>query len=244
MRFVLVHGGFHGAWCWERLIPELEARGHQAVAVELPGHGTRAGEAASLAGYRDAVVELIEPGDVLVPHSMGGFVATVAADAAIDRVRHIVYLAAGLPLEGQPMTSAGAGHLSRRASTVELTADGRAMTFRSDQDAIDFFYHDCSPELARWACSKLTPQPMAPMMEPISIPRFWEAQLPRSLILCREDRAGGVDAAGLARATARFGVEPFWMDGSHSPFFSQPAACAELIVEATTRAPIGPLLPN
>ena len=244
MRFVLVHGGFHGAWCWELLIPELEARGHQALAVELPGHGTRANEEASLARYRDAVVELIEPGDVLVPHSMGGFVATVAADAAVDRVRHVVYLAAGLPLEGQPMTSAGAGHLSSRASTVELTDDKRAMKFRSDQDAIDFFYHDCSPELARWACNKLTPQPLAPMLEPISIPRFWEAQLPRSLILCRQDRAGGVDEAGLGRAIARFGVEPMWIDSSHSPFLSQPATTADVIIEAAGRSAPGPLRPN
>jgi pimeloyl-ACP methyl ester carboxylesterase len=244
MRFVLVHGGFHGAWCWARLIPELEARGHQAVAAELPGHGTRAHEEASLTGYRDAVVELIEPGDVLVAHSMGGFVTTIAADEAIDRVRHVVYLAAGLPIEGQPMVAAGAGHLSRRASIVEPVDSGRAMRFRSDEDAIDFFYHDCSRELARWACSKLTPQPLAPMIEPISIPRFWQAQPPRSLILCRQDRASGVDEAGISRAAARFGVEPFWMDTSHSPFLSQPAACAELIIEATGRPPIGPLSPS
>lgn len=243
MRFVLVHGGFHGAWCWERLLPELEARGHRAVAVELPGHGTRVDEEASLAGYRDAVVELIEPGDVLVPHSMGGFVATLAADAAIDRVRHIVYLAAGLPLEGEPMTSAGAGDPSTHAVVVGRTEDGRAMKFRSDEDATAFFYHDCPPGLAKWACSKLTPQPLAPMTETISVPRFWDAQPPRSLILCRQDRAGG-DAAKVARTITRFGVEPFWMDTSHSPFLSQPVACAELIVEAVARPPIGPLSPS
>jgi pimeloyl-ACP methyl ester carboxylesterase len=244
MRFVLVHGGFHGAWCWERLIPELQMRGHAAVAVELPGHGTRVDEASSLAAYRDAVVELIEPGDVLVAHSMGGFVTSVAADAAIDRVRHIVYLAAGLPIEGQPMTAAGAGHLSTRKSVVEPEPDGRRMRFRCDQDAIDFFFHDCSPKLAHWACSKLTPQPLAPMLEPISIPRFWQAQLSRSLILCRQDRAASVDAAGLARSSARFGVEPFWIDTAHSPFLSQPAACTELILESIGRPPIGPLRPQ
>lgn len=242
MRFVLVHGGFHGAWCWDLLIPELEKRGHSAVAAEFPGHGKRVDEAASLAGYRDAVVGLIEPGDVLVGHSMGGFVTSVAADAAVDRVRHVVYLAAGLPIEGQPMMAAGAGGTGHR-DDIEAIDGGTKMRFRSEKAEIAFFYHDCPSELARWACGMLTPQPLAPMMEPISIPRFWEAQLPRSLILCRQDRALSSEA-GVQKAIERLGVEPSWIDTSHSPFLSQPAACAELIIEATSRTPTGQLRPR
>ncbi len=237
MRFILVHGGFHAAWCWDLLLPELELRGHTAVAVDLPGHGPRVDEEATLAGYRDAVVDLIEPGDVLVGHSMGGFVTSIAADAALDRVRHVVYLAAGLPLEGQPMYAAGAGRLSSQDDIIELVDGGRRIMFRTDEAATAFFYHDCSPEIAAWACGRLTPQPLAPMLEPISVPRLWEADLPRSLILCREDRAGG-DAEAAAGTVARLGVEPLWMETSHSPFLSQPSACAELVIEATTRPPI------
>ena len=245
MRFVLVHGGFHGAWCWEKLIPELQKRGHEAVAIDLPGHGKRVNEEATLAAYRDAVVEVIEPGDVLVGHSMGGFAVSVAADATTDRLAHVMYLDAGLPIEGQPMKSAGAGNLSGRASAIEIIDEGRRMRFTSDEAATAFFYHDCSPELAHWACSMLTPQPLAPLMEPISIPRFWAANLPRSLILCRESRSGsGGGEASLKQTAARLGVEPFWMDTSHSPFLSQPGACAELMLEAIQRAPIGPLRSN
>ena len=184
-----------------------------------------------------AVVDVIEPGDVLVGHSMGGFVTSIAADAALDRVRHVVYLAAGLPLEGQPMYAAGAGRLSSQDDIIELVDDGRRIMFRTDEAATAFFYHDCSPEIASWACGRLTPQPLAPMLEPISVPRLWEVDLPRSLILCSEDRAGG-DAESAAGTVIRLGVEPLWMGTSHSPFLSQPAACAELIVEATTRPPI------
>lgn len=241
MRFVLVHGGFHGAWCWDLLIPELERRGHTAVAVDLPGHGKRAQEDATLAGYRDAVVEVIEPGDVLVGHSLGGFTVSVAADAAVDRVRHVVYLAAGLPIEGQAMHAAGAGRASGSGSLVELSDDRQRSTFRSAKAAIDFFYHDCSPELARWAYGMLTPQPLAPLTEPISIPNFWDADLPRSLILCRQDHAVGGD---VDRTIARMGVEPLWIDTSHSPFLSRPAECAEVILEATARPTVGPLSPR
>jgi pimeloyl-ACP methyl ester carboxylesterase len=242
MRFVLVHGGFHGAWCWERLIPELQKRGHEAVAIDLPGHGERAQELPDLAAYRAAVVEVLQPGDVLVGHSMGGFVTSVAADAAIDRVSHIMYLAAGLPIEGQAMMAAGAGGLSGSRAVVEAVDQGRRMKFRSMEAAAEFFFHDCSRELVEWACSKLTPQPLGPMMEPISIPKFWAAQLPRSLILCRQDRAASDKGAGYERSIARLGVEPFWIDTSHSPFLSQPGRCAELMIEATRRAPTGPLM--
>jgi pimeloyl-ACP methyl ester carboxylesterase len=244
MRFVLVHGGFHGAWCWERLIPELGKRGHEAVAIDLPGHGKRVDEEASLAGYRDAVAEVIEGGDVLVGHSMGGFVVSVAADVAAERLSHVMYLDAGLPIEGQPMTAAGAGDLSGQISSIEVIDDGRRMRFCSNEAATAFFYHDCSPDIAQWACSKLTPQQLAPMMEAISIPRFWAADLPRSLILCRHSRSSSAGEAGTKQTIARLGVEPFWMDSSHSPFLGQPGACADLMIEAIGRAPIGPLRPS
>jgi pimeloyl-ACP methyl ester carboxylesterase len=84
-RFVLVHGAFHGAWCWDRLTPELERLGHTAVAVDLPGCGDRLGEKASLASWRGALRDVIEDGDVLVGHSMGGFVISLAADEVPDR---------------------------------------------------------------------------------------------------------------------------------------------------------------
>ena len=101
MRFLFVHGGFHASWCWERTIAELAALGHDGVAVDLPGHGALVDQESTLANRRDAIVALMQPGDVLVGHSGGGFDATLAADARPDLVSHIVYLAAALPREGR-----------------------------------------------------------------------------------------------------------------------------------------------
>ena len=100
MRFVFVHGGFHAAWCWDYTIAELERRGHEAVAVDLPGHGARVDDALdtwTIPNRRDAIVKVLRPGDVLVGHSGGGFDAKVAADAATGLISHVVYLAAALP---------------------------------------------------------------------------------------------------------------------------------------------------
>ena len=104
MRFVLVHGGAHGAWCWDLLVPELSALGHQAVTPELPGHGARQRETATVDGYRDAVLEYLEPGDVLVGHSLGAPVAVMAADR-FPNLEHLCILAGQLPVDGRPLHS-------------------------------------------------------------------------------------------------------------------------------------------
>jgi pimeloyl-ACP methyl ester carboxylesterase len=258
MRFVLIHGGFHGAWCWVRTVPELERLGHQAVAIDLPGHGTRRDERSTLADRRDAIVAVLEPGDVLVGHSGGGYDITRAADAAADLVRHLVYLAAGLPLEGRTVLEATGG-----STTVGEGGDEEVTRLMSDETGMlsfiqpdergrmkcidfeavrGFFYHDCDEATARWAFDRLTPAPVEFLVEPVSVPEFWQADLPRSYIRCLQDRAK--PHAMSEDVTRRLGVSALSIDTSHSPFLSQPRQLAELLVQATTTSPIGPLLPD
>jgi pimeloyl-ACP methyl ester carboxylesterase len=231
MRFVLVHGGLHGAWCWERVVPELEALGHEAVAIDLPGHGERVREKATLATYRGAVVEVIEDGDVVVGHSMGGLVVSMAADEVPDRIGRLVYLAAAIPIEGKapnetmPFDDIG---LAQITSLVETPEQGTCFMMTDFEKTVDFLFHDCSPEDQRWAFEHLTPQPMEPSISPIHVPRFWECSIPRNFIVCTEDRTHALkyDNEGMARLglTTCLG-----MTTSHSPFISRPAELAKLL---------------
>jgi pimeloyl-ACP methyl ester carboxylesterase len=77
MHFALVHGAFHGAWCWDRLRTELERDGHSTSAVDFPSEDPDAGAGR----YADLVVEAIPKGEdvVLVGHSLGGLTIPVAA---------------------------------------------------------------------------------------------------------------------------------------------------------------------
>ena len=251
MRFVFVHGGFHAAWCWSRTITELERLGHEGVAVDLPGHGARVDEESTLANRREAIVSVVRAGDVLVGHSGGGFDATLAADAATDLVSHIVYLAAALPREGRSYPEAMA---MRDAEDGEFEADvgemlgylhfsdDGAMTFADFEGTWKYFYHDCDEATARWAYERLGPERFGDTtITPVSIPRFWAADLPRSFILCLQDRSM---PRWLADTVARrLGVEQLTIDTSHSPFMSRPRELAELLVRATTTTPVGPLDP-
>lgn len=252
MRFVLIHGGFHGAWCWNRTIPELENLGHEAVALDIPGHGERVHEEATMAGRLDTVLAVLRPGDVLVGHSGGGLEITRAADAAPELVRSVIYLAAALPLEGQLMQEAlvyrddGSTEVDYDVTGMlkhlRINEDG-SMAFADFKGAWELFYHDCDEATARWAYDRLTPEKAGDTATtPISVPHFWKAQLPRSFIVCRQDRA---QPRWLADVTARrLGVEPLAIDTSHSPFLSRPAELAQLLVRATTTRPVGPLRPN
>ena len=252
MRFVLVHGGFHGAWCWSRTIPELEGLGHEAIAIDIPGHGERIHEEATMANRLDAVLDVLQQGDVLVGHSGGGLEITRSADAAPDLVGHVIYLAAALPLEGRLTqeslvyrddgSAEGDYDVTGMLEHLRFNDDG-SMEFATVEGARELFYHDCDAATARWAFERLTPETAGDTATtPISVPRFWEAELPRSFIVCLQDRA---QPRWLADVTARrLGVDSLGIDASHSPFLSCPAELAHLLVHATTTKPVAPLRPN
>lgn len=254
MRFLFVHGGFHAAWCWERTIDALAELGHQGVAVDLPGHGVLVAQESTLANRRDAILAALQPGDVLVGHSGGGFDMTLAADAAPDRVAHLVYLAAALPREGRTYPEAmamrddrelGAGFdadVGEMLSYLSFGEDG-SMTFADFEGAWKYFYHDCDEQTARWAFDRLGPERFGDTtVTPVSVPAFWAAHLPRSFIVCEQDRSM---PRWLADTVAhRLGVQQLSIDSSHSPFLSRPRELAELLVHATTTKPVGPLIPH
>jgi pimeloyl-ACP methyl ester carboxylesterase len=258
MRFVLIHGGFHGAWCWSRTIPELERLGHTAIAIDLPGHGQRRDERSTLADRRGAILEVLERGDVLVGHSGGALDITIAADSAPEKIGHLIYLAGGLPAEGRTILDLLGGqkaapsssgerveHITSKESGLRRIARPNA---QGRLECVDFagvhdiFYHDCDEATARWAFAHFTPAPIEFLVETISIPNYWKAALPRSYIRCLQDRA--TVTAQHAVYVDRLGVEPLTIDTSHSPFLSRPRELAELMVKATATTPLRPPRPN
>jgi pimeloyl-ACP methyl ester carboxylesterase len=249
MRFVLIHGGFHGAWCWSRVVPELERLGHEGVAIDLPGHGERKDEERTFDGRLAVTRSVMQEGDVLVGHSGGGFDITMAADAAPDLVSHVIYLAAAFPREGRTMSESLVqrdGAIESIDAVDEVTGmmqylsfgENGSMWFNAAEGARQLFYHDCDDATVEWAFERLTPEAPGPDVDrPVTVPRFWEADLPRSYIICSEDRAQPRWLADLN--SGRLGVEPLMIGGSHSPFLSRPSELAELFVHATTTKPIG-----
>ena len=101
MTFLLIHGAWHGAWCYGKFISVLESRGENAVAIDLPGHeaGGKPGWGISMDDYASAVCDAASKIDGpvhLVGHSMGGLVVSTAAEKMPEAFTSLTYLAAFL----------------------------------------------------------------------------------------------------------------------------------------------------
>jgi pimeloyl-ACP methyl ester carboxylesterase len=177
--FVLIHGGCHGAWCWEPVIERLTAHRHDATAIDLPGRGATAGRLATvtLDEWIEEVASAVAAAGVpiVVAHSMGGVPCSAFAERHPDAIRGLVYLNALIPRDGQAglpllLDEAGPGCALSNADTVLVAKDGASLTVPPDL-ALEAFYGRSAPHLAEPAADRLCPEPLAPLMTPISLGR-------------------------------------------------------------------------
>jgi pimeloyl-ACP methyl ester carboxylesterase len=228
--FALVHGAWHGAWCWARLAPELERRGHRTVAVDLPCDDP----AATFADYADGVVRALDETDedvVVVGHSLGGM--SIPLVAARRPVRALVYVCALVPIPGASM----ADQLRAEPDTfvpgyeagLAPPDESRARRWADFAVAWETMYGDCKEADARWAFERLRPQATGAYRVPCPLGAL--PPVPSRYVVCAEDRV--VDPGRGRRAAAeRLGVAPVELPGSHSPYLSRPAALAVVLDEA------------
>jgi pimeloyl-ACP methyl ester carboxylesterase len=225
MDVVLVHGAYHGAWCWDFLRPELERLGHRVITVDLPITDPTLGAA----DYATTVVNAI-PNDsvpVVVGHSMGGLVVPLVA--AARPVQRLVFLAAMMPVVGRTANDVRAAEAidSRIVPrTAEWTDLGDGVWMIGPTTATELFFHDAPKATARWATQRLRPQSYRIFDETTPL-AAWPDVESRSIV-CREDRT--LDPEWVRRAAReRLGVEPVEIAGGHSPFLTRPSDLARII---------------
>lgn len=233
--YVLVHGASHGSWCWQRVTPLLEERGHRVTAVDLPGNGHDDIPPAEVtldtyAGHVCRILEQQPEPALLVGHSLGGLSISRAAELCPDRVRALVYLTALLLRPGEafiPVTSESGGVrealLTRTSWDV---ADDLSHVVYKEELAQHRFYNDCAPEDVAWAKSMLVPQPAAPIVTPMATTEANFGRVPRVYIECLKDQALVPERQRemYANLPCRRVIS---MDTGHSPFLSAPEELAE-----------------
>jgi len=191
--FVLVHGGGHGGWCWERVAEPLRAAGHLVLAPSLTGLADRShllSPAIDLVTQIADIVNLLNWEDlkdvILVGHSYGGMVITGVADRARERIGHMVYYDAAHPKNGtplwpmpaaapaQPAQSAGQGNASPRSrgpnpAAMVRNVNGVDLILFPDKQFINGALGVTKAEDVAWLMAKLTPHPAKCFFQPLNL---------------------------------------------------------------------------
>ena len=202
--FVLIHGAGSDSWYWHLVEPELRARGHDVVAVDLPCDDDSAG----LGEYTDAVVDAIgdRPDDVVVvAQSLGGFTAPLVCERV--PVRLLILVAAMVPAPGE---SAGEWW----ANTMHEFPDGPIE---------EVFLHDVPPDVAAESAAHVRGESRKAFEEPWPLERW--PDVPTRFLLCRDDRLFPPDFQRRVVAE-RLGIVPDEMDGGHLPALAHPKELA------------------
>ena len=217
---VLVHGAFHGGWCWEPLLPELAARGVDAVTVDLP-LTTLNDDAAAVV----AVLDTLDGPVTLLGHSYGGAPITVAGNhPAVER---LVYLTAMAPDDGQNATGTDVEIGDDFMSAFRLAANGLPEV--DPARAPEIFFPDVDPVTAAAFAARLRPGNTggADLVERAA----WHDR-PSTYIVCEDDP---ILLADSQRAiAARIGATVHTLPGDHSPFLARPAELAAILTAIVT----------
>jgi len=237
---VLVHGSWHGAWCWRRVLPRLRAAGVEAHAVTLTGVGERAhllSRDITIATHVQDIVGLIEAEElasvVLVGHSYAGNLITCAADrlqrAHPGLLKHLVYLDAGIPDPGKSWSSPHAPE-----TVAKRVAEGQASGGLSFPPPDASVFGLSGPD-RDWVNRRQMPQPFGIYQEPLQFDPALVWAVPRTFIDCTDPPLATIDAA-----RRRVGSEPGWqlfeLATGHDPMISEPEALSALLLRIHAQA--------
>ena len=236
--FVLVHGAWHGGWCWQRVTKALQQDGHRVHAVTLTGLGERAhllSASITLDTHVEDVLKLIEAeeleGVVLAVHSYAGMVGTAVADRMGQRLRHLVYVDAVLPKPGESWSSTQSS--ATQQQRLAAAQASHHFTFPPPDPEV-FGLMDADRE---WVQRRQTPHPGNTYQAPLQFDAQRVAAVPRTFVSCTQPAL-----ATIAPSRLRARDPQFWngawlpkahyveLQTGHDPMISEPAALVRILL--------------
>jgi pimeloyl-ACP methyl ester carboxylesterase len=231
--FVLIAGAWHGAWCWVKVAPLLEALGHRVLTPELPATGADPTDPASITldSWAQFVADIVEkePEPVtLVGHSRGGIVISRAAELAPENLRRLVYLSAYLiPVRGSLAETARTDVDSLVPPNMIPAAGGVTCSLRAEVIRPALF-GQCTDEDYDFALARMSPEPLKPLVTKLVLTTERFGRVPRAYVECLQDRT--VTLRAQRRMQAHLPCEQVVaIDSDHSPFLSRPEELAILL---------------
>lgn len=226
---VLVHGSFHGGWCWDPIASDLRDAGHEVYTPTLTGMSERHHLVSPQIGLEvnvQDVVGVLEYKDltdvVLLGHSYGGMVITGAAEHCADRIARLVYLDGFVPSDGQSCWDINP---HSKARWEERTAASDSTWLCPPPDPADRY--EVSAADAEWQRAGMTPIPLRTHEERIQIPEERAADLPRTYIDCTE-----YDSFDhMARKAREEGFELREIETGHAPYMTAPDELTGILLD-------------
>lgn len=235
--YVLVHGGWHGGWCWKRVTPFLRDSGHTVYTPTLTGLGERshlASPETNLSTHIQDILNLLWYEDltdvILVGHSYSGMVITGVADAAPERIARLVYLDAFVPEDGQSLMAIFQPASSQEESPVTSMPDD----WRVPYPHLERPFGITDESDCQWVRDKITPQPIQTLIEPINLPNAGGSTIPRTYIYLRPPD-GQPPETEFVLFAERARTQPDWtyheLVSGHDAMIIVPDAVARLLLE-------------
>lgn len=234
MLFILVPGAYHGAWCWAKVSPLLEAAGHRVDALDLPEVGASHPDLSKMSleywsrFVADRVRRSTEPA-ILVGHSRGGLLISQAAERVAGQLRGLVYVSAVLLENGMSINDQRADAAAvLRGKTARIRDLGDGTKLLDADDLARFFYHRSLPADRQLAQAMIEPEPIAIYDDRLSVTPERFGSVRRAYIECSDDRIFDISQQRVAQT--RWPCELVQtLDSDHSPFFSTPVDLARCL---------------
>jgi pimeloyl-ACP methyl ester carboxylesterase len=236
--FVLIHGSWHGGWCFDDVRVLLEAAGHAVIAPDLPGMGADEDglAAVTLADWAGFAADLCRTAPrrpvILAGHSRGGLVVSQAAEAAPEAIDALVYICAMMLPDGMSRAAFKAREQPNPAfdALIGPTRGGHGTTIRGADPGAVFAQLSPSDRVAA-AMVRLVAEPHGPRATPIVVtPERW-GRLPRTYVECTADRTIPLSSQRLMQELSP-GARRVTLDADHSPFLSRPRELADALIAA------------
>ena len=232
--YVLVHGGWLGGWCWEKVAPILSRYGHRVITPDLPAHGNdpMLAKEVTLQIYTDRLCQILDATSepvILTAHSGSGTSASQAAEMRPEKINTLVYLSGLLLQNGQSDIQVSTSESdSLLLNAVVISEDQTQMTLL-EESVKPVLMNDCSDEDISGAIKRFRPEPTRPAVTPISISEENYGRVPRVYIECLQDRAI-TPALQKKMYTAMPCQQVLSLDTSHSPFYADPKALVDALL--------------
>jgi pimeloyl-ACP methyl ester carboxylesterase len=234
--FILIHGSWHGAWNWHKVIPILKANGHKAIAIDLPGMGR------DKTPIQDVTMELavericklidgIDGKVILVGHSKNGIMISQAAEYRSNKIERLIYLAAYLVPNGKTQREYSLQDAQGVLKPYVIKYDETNSTTLKTEIYKEGLYHDCDDSIVELAKVLLSHEPFVSGITPLKLTENNFGQVPKTYIECTEDRAVTPFIQRLMYTETPC-EKVYSLATSHSPFFSKPYELCAILLEA------------